>query len=103
MIPLAMPSNLFSILRSGFELSAADPDAPVELEVLDAVRLALDKAVTTALPGLPVVVMLDNTDELAALASCFEVASDGAEDVTDDQWGSILALLAQASRHPAAT
>jgi hypothetical protein len=62
------------------------------------VRAALADASATALPGLPILVMLQSTGDLAALAACFEVGGDGHPDVADDQWDSVLALIEQASR-----
>jgi hypothetical protein len=61
------------------------------------VRTALAQAQATAMPGLPILVSLQSTDELAVLAACFEVGGEGHDDVTDDQWYSVVALIGQAA------
>jgi hypothetical protein len=97
MVTLGIQPHLFAALRAGFEAAATD-DAPIDLDLLNRVRMALTEASVTALPGLPVLVRLGSADELNALTACFEVGGELHPDVTDDQWDSILALVAQAHR-----
>jgi hypothetical protein len=97
MVTLSIEPHLFAALRAGFEAAATD-DAPIDLELLSRVRVALTEASVTALPGLPVLVSLGSADELNALAACFEVGGELHPNVTDDQWESILALFEQAHR-----
>ena len=100
MLTLCIQPHLFATLRAGFE-AAATEDAPIDLELLNRVRVALTEASVTALPGLPVLVSLRSDDELNALTACFEVGGELHPDVTDDQWASILALIEQAvDRNP---
>jgi hypothetical protein len=98
MITLRIQPHLFAALRTGFEAAATD-DAPIETELLDRVRIALTEAGAAALPGLQVLLTLGAVDELDALAACCEVGGEMHPDVTDDQWGSILALVKQAVDH----
>lgn len=93
MITLRIEPHLSTALRAGYE--AAGDDAPVEIELLDRVQTALSDASAVVLPGLPVLVTLESTDELDALAVCFEVGSQLHPDVTNDQWDAIQALIEQ--------
>jgi hypothetical protein len=97
MITLRLEAPLYDALRAGFDVAAGDPDAPIDVSLLAYVRTALAQAQATAMPGLLIVVSLQSTDELAALAACFEVGGEGHADVTDDQWYSITALIEQAA------
>ena len=98
MITLRLEPQQFAALHAGFDAAAGDPDAPIDVSLLARVRTALADAKNTALPGLPILVMLKSTDELAVLAACFEVGGEGHADVTDDHWDSIVALIEQAAR-----
>jgi hypothetical protein len=98
MITLHLEPHQFAALRAGFDAAADDPDAPIDVSLLARVRSALADAKATALPGLPILMMLKSTDGLAALAVCFEVGCEGYADVTDDQWDSVVALVEQAAR-----
>ena len=97
MITIRMDAQQFRALCAGFHTASDDPDAPIDRTLLMNVRTALAEASATALPGLPILVMLQSTGDLAALAACFEVGGDGHPDVADDQWHSVLALIEQAS------
>jgi hypothetical protein len=94
MVVLRIEPYLFSALRAGFETAASD-DTPVDIELLDRVRSALNEASAAALPGLPIIIALESTDELDALAVCFEVGSQLHPDVTDDQWDAIQSAMEQ--------
>lgn len=98
MITLRMEPQQFTALRAGFDAAADDPDAPIDNSLIARVRGALAEARSAALPGLPILVILQSTDELAALSACFEVGGEGHSDVTDDQWESVLALIERAAR-----
>jgi hypothetical protein len=98
MITIRVEAQQFRALCAGFHTAADDPDALIDRARLMNVRAALADASATALPGLPILVMLQSTGDLAALAACFEVGGDGHPDVADDQWDSVLALIEQASR-----
>jgi hypothetical protein len=98
MITLRLESQQLAALRAGFDAAAGDPDAPIDVSLLARVRNALTEAKATALPGLPILVMLKSSDELAALSACFEVGGEGHADVTDDHWDTITALIEQAAR-----
>jgi hypothetical protein len=97
MITLRMEPQQFTALCTGFD-AADDPDAPIDPSLLAQVRSALAEARGAALPGLPILVVLQSTDELAVLATCFEVGGEGHSDVADDQWESVPALIEQAAR-----
>jgi hypothetical protein len=97
MITLRLESQQFAALCAGFDAAADDPDAPIDPSLLAQVWAVLADAKADALPGLPILVMLKSTDELAALSACFEVGGEGHADVTDDQWDSIVALIEQAA------
>jgi hypothetical protein len=100
MVTLGIQPLLVPSLRDGFE-AAATGDAPIDLDLLNRVRIALTEASVTALPGLPVLVSLGSADELNALTACFEVGGELHPDVADDQWASIMALVEQAvDRNP---
>ena len=101
MITLRLEPQQFAALRTGFDAAASDPDAPIDPTLIAGVQSALAEAKATALPGLPVLVTLQSTDELDALAACFEVGGEGHPDVTDDQWYSIVALIEQAAQQVA--
>jgi hypothetical protein len=101
MITLRWESQQFVALRTGFGAAASDPDAPIDQTFLSNVQSALAEAKAKALPGLPVMLMLQSTDELDALAACFEVGGEGHPDITDDQWYSLMALIERAERRDA--
>ena len=101
MITLRLEPQQFAALRTGFDAAASDPDAPIDPTLIAGVQSALAEAKATALPGLPVLVTLRSTDELDALAACFEVGGEGHPDVSDDQWYSIVALIEQAAQQTA--
>jgi len=94
---LRLESPQFDALCAGFDVAAGDPDAPIDVSLLAHVRTALAQARDTAMPGLPILVSLQLSDELAALAACFEVGGEGHADVSDDQWYSVVALIGQAA------
>ena len=96
MIVLRFPLYLFIALRAGFE-AAADDDAPIDMEALSRVRLALVEAAATTPPGLPFVLMLESSADLFALSACWEVGGECHPSIAEDQWNSINALLHQAS------
>ena len=100
MIALGLEPQPFVALRTGFGAAASDPGAPIDRTFLSNVQSACPTE-ATALPGLPVMVMLQSTDELDALAACFEVGGEGHPDITDDQWYSLLALIERAKRRDA--
>ena len=97
MITLRIDPPQFTALHAGFNAAADDPDAPIDVSLLARVRIALTEAKASALPGLPILVSLKSTDELAALSACFEVGGEGHAGVTDDQWYSVVALIEQAA------
>ena len=101
MISLRLEPQQFAALRTGFDAAASDPDAPIDPSLIAGVQSALAEAKATALPGLPVLVTLQSTDELDTLGACFEVGGEGHPDVTDDQWYSIVALIEQAAQQVA--
>src|SRR4051794_30577847 len=97
MITLRMEPQQFAALCAGFD-AADDPDAPIDPTLLVQVRSSLVDAKATALPGLPILVMLNSTAELAALAACFEVGAEDNPNVGNDQWDSVVALLEHAAK-----
>ena len=96
MVTLCIKPHLFAVVRASFEAASPD-DARIESKLLDRVRMALTEANATALPGLPVLLMLASPDELDVLAGCFEVGAELHPGVTADQWDAILALIDQAA------
>ena len=76
MIALRLEPQQFAALRTGFDAAASDPDAPIDPTLIAGVQSALAEAKATAIPGLPVLVTLKSTDELAALSACFEVGGE---------------------------
>jgi hypothetical protein len=100
-VTLHIQPHLFAALRTGFE-AVPFHDAPIGSELINRVRVALTKARATALPGLPVLVTLGSAGELSALSACFKVGGELRPDVTDDQWDSIVALVATAPLRDAA-
>jgi hypothetical protein len=101
MITLRLEPLQFIALRAGFDAAASDPDAPVDPMLIAGVQSALAEARATALPGLPVLVTLQSTAELDALAACFEVGGESHPDLTDDLWYSLVALIEQAAQKAA--
>jgi hypothetical protein len=97
MITVRMESQQFTALCAGFD-AADDPDAPIDPSLLAQVRSALAEAKATALPELPILITLQSTDELTALATCFEVGGEDNPNVSEGQWESVLALIEQAAR-----
>ena len=87
MITLRMEPQQFAALCAGFD-AADDPDAPIDPTLLAHVRSALAEAKSTALPGLPILVVLQSAAELATLGACFDVGGEDNPNVTDDQWDS---------------
>ncbi len=98
MISPRLEPQQFAALRTGFDAAASDPDAPIDPTLIAGVQSALAEAKATTLPGLPVLVTLQSTDSLDALAACFEVGGEGHPDVTDNQWYSLVALIEQATQ-----
>jgi hypothetical protein len=98
MATLRLEPRQFVVLCAGFDAAANDPDAPIDSSLLAQVRTALADAKATALPGLPILVTLQSTDELAALSACFEFGGEDHPDVADDHWYSLTALIEQAAR-----
>ena len=94
---LRVEPHLFAMLREGFAVAAGDPQAPLDPALLNAVLHALARAEAAQLPGASIVVAL-TAAELAVLAACFEVGSEGLDSIRDDEWDAIRALLAQAAR-----
>jgi hypothetical protein len=97
MITLRMEPQQFAAPYAGFD-AADDPDAPMDPTLLAHVRSALAEAKAGAMPGLPILVVLQSGAELATLGACFEVGSEDNPNVTDDQWDSIMALIEHAAK-----
>jgi hypothetical protein len=95
MVTLHVQPHPFAALQAGFEAAPSD-DAPIESELINRVRVALTEASATALPGLPVLATLGSADEWKALNACFEIGGELHPDVINDQWDSIVALVATA-------
>jgi hypothetical protein len=87
--------HLFGLLKRVFDTVATDDDIPIDEAIIDDARHALNDADINALPGLPVVVNLTQVT-LGAISGCFEVGGEGAEDIGDDGYEAIRALLEHA-------
>ena len=90
MITLRLEPQQFAALRTGFDAAASVPDAPVDPTLIAGVQSALAEAKA-----------LQSTDELDALAACFEVGGEGHPDLTDDLWYSLVALIERAAQQAA--
>jgi hypothetical protein len=92
---LRIEPRLFDILKRVFDGVAARADTPISQDILDDAIRTLKQAKTRAMPGLPHVVHLTR-DAFDCICFCFEVGGDDNDEISDDDYETIHALLEHA-------